>query len=482
VSIPFNRNYKPFLIPIGLILLNFILKILFLGRQDIALDEPFTLYHSQAGLPSLFGMLKTENNPPFYFLLMHLWVWIFGISAFSARFLPMLFSSFTAPVIYLTGKRFFSVKTGALAALIFTFSNYHLTFSHEARVYPLFSLLTCLSMYFFLSLLQHPERKRPFYLLILTNVFLIYSHFFGFYVIAIQVISCLVFRDTRKAAKPFLQALAVSLFLYLPYFPVFFSRFSASSGGTWVPPPVISDLYNMVWRFSNVPVVTVFFLVLLTAALLIFLIRKRNHPLPVSLPLKVVLVWFFVPYLAIFLLSFKIPMFLDRYVIFTSAAFYLIIGQSVVTLSGSRRIVFYGLSALALGGMILTFNPNMDNHRRLKKAVEVIHDLKRRETPVLICPEWSELGFAYYYNSGYFRDYGNLRTNLHHELIFPVNHPNEIPEEVINKATSVILFEEWPEVVDKNNEILKELSGRFAACSVIKIPETYKVYLFTRKK
>jgi hypothetical protein len=132
--------------------------------------------------------------------------------------------------------------------------------------------------------------------------------------------------------------------------------------------------------------------------------------------------------------------------------------------------------------MILTFNPNMDNHRRLKKAVEVIHDLKRRETPVLICPEWSELGFAYYYNSGYFRDYGNLRTNLHHELIFPVNHPNEIPEEVINKATSVILFEEWPEVVDKNNEILKELSGRFAACSVIKIPETYKVYLFTRKK
>jgi len=482
VSVFEKQTLKPLLIPVGLILLNFILKIFFLGSRDIAMDEPFTIFYSQVGFPALFEMLKTENNPPLFFLLLHFWIKVFSISAFSVRFLPFLFSTLTAPVIYLTGKRFFSVQSGILASLIFTFSNYHLAFSHEARVYPLFALLTCLSMYFFLSLVQNPERKPPLYLLILANVLLIYSHFFGFFVIGIQLLSCLIFPDIRKAAKVCFQAQVVTLFFYLPYFPVFFSRFFASSEGTWIPPPVISDLYTMVWRFSNVPVVTVFFLVMLTAALVKYLMEWRNSPAPLSPFQKVLLLWFFFPYLAIFLLSYRIPMFLDRYLVFTSIAFYLLIGQAIVYVWESRKIIFYVLSVLAVGGMLLPFNPNIDNHRRLKKVVEVIHDLKQKETPVLICPEWLDLGFTYYYNPQYFKDYGNLRQNLQKESIFPVSHPDQIPPGIMEKTTSVILLEEWPEVVDKNNEVLKKLSDRFSDCKEIKIPEAYKIYYFSRRK
>jgi len=477
-----KRTLNPLLIPVGLILLNFILKILFLGRRDIAMDEPFTIFYAQAGFPALFEMLKTENNPPLFFVLLHFWIKVFGISAFSVRFLPFLFSVLTAPVIYLTGKRYFSEGSGILASLIFTFSNYQLAFSHEARVYPLFALLTCISMYFFLSLLKKPERKSSFYLLILANVLLIYSHFFGFFVIVLQILSCLVFEDTRKAAKVCLQAQLITLFFYLPYFPVFFSRFFASSGGTWVPPPVISDLYTMVWRFSNVPVVTVFFLGMMTAAMVKYIVERRNHVASLSSFQKVLLVWFFFPYLATFLISYRIPMFLDRYLIFTSIAFYLLVGQTIVYTSASHKIIFYLLSITAVGGMLLTFNPNMDNHRRLKKVVEVIQDLKHKETPVVICPEWVNLGFTYYYNPEYFRDCRNLRQDLQKESIFPVNHPDEIPQGIMEKATSVILLEEWPEVVDKNNEVLKKISAGYRECREIKIPEAYKVYYFSRKK
>jgi uncharacterized membrane protein len=482
VSVFERRNLKPWLVPAGLIFLNFILKIIFLGSRDIAMDEPFTIYYSQAGISSLFEMLKTENNPPLFFLLLHFWIKVFGISVFSVRFLPFLFSTMTAPVIFLTGKRFFSAESGIIASLVFTFSNYHLAFSHEARVYPLFALLTCLSMYFFLSLIQDPQRKTPFYLLLLVNVLLIYSHFFGFFVIGIQLLSCLIFPDTRKAGKACLQALVVTLLFYWPYFPVFFSRFFASSGGTWVPPPVISDLYTMIWRFSNVPVVTVFFLVLLTAAFVKYLIVRENpseHPSPYQ---KVLLVWFFVPYLAIFLLSYKLPMFLDRYLVFTSIAFYLLVGQAIIYTWGSRKIVFYMLSALAVGGMLMTFNPNLDNHRRLKKVAEVIHNLRRNDTPVIICPEWLEHGFTYYYSPMYFKDYGKLRLNLQNNSIFPVSHPDEIPQGIMETATSVILLEEWPEVVDKNNEVLKKISDRFSGCKEINIPKAYKIYYFSKKK
>jgi hypothetical protein len=82
----------------------------------------------------------------------------------------------------------------------------------------------------------------------------------------------------------------------------------------------------------------------------------------------------------------------------------------------------------------------------------------------------------------YFKDYGKLRLNLQNNSIFPVSHPDEIPQSIMETATSVILLEEWPEIVDKNNEVLKKISDRFNDCREIKIPEAYRVYYFSRKK
>jgi hypothetical protein len=330
--------------------------------------------------------------------------------------------------------------------------------------------------------MQNPAWKRHFYFLILTNVILIYSHFFGFFILGIQLLSCLFFRDKRKATRVFLQTLGISLIFYLPYFPVFFSRFFASSFGTWVPPPVLSDLYTMIWRFSNVPVVTVFFLVMMTAAIVKYIMELRNPAIPISAFQKVLLVWFIFPYLAIFLVSFKIPMFLDRYLVLTSVAFYFLVAQSIVYVCGSRKIIFYSLSVLAIGGMLLTFNPDSDNHRRLKNVVRVIDSLRQKSTPVLLCPEWLDLGFTYHYNLKYFRDYRNLRRNLREDSIFPVNQPDQFPAGILEKSTAVILLEEWPEVVDKKNDVFKYLSGKFQECREIKIPEAYTVYYFSSRK
>ena len=63
-----------------------------------------------------------------------------------------------------------------------------------------------------------------------------------------------------------------------------------------------------------------------------------------------------------------------------------------------------------------------------------------------------------------------------------MSHPDEIPQVIIDAATSVILLEEWPEVVDKNNEVLKKISDRFSGYKEINIPEAYKIYYFTDKK
>jgi len=83
-----------------LVLLNLVLKGIYLGEHNLDLDEPFTLYQAQGSLGDLVSMMKWDNNPPLFYVLMHYWIRIFGISPFSARSISLLFSSFTIIFIY----------------------------------------------------------------------------------------------------------------------------------------------------------------------------------------------------------------------------------------------------------------------------------------------------------------------------------------------------------------------------------------------
>ena len=161
-----------FYYPVIIFLLNVIIKIIYLNSRDIALDEPFTIYYSQQKISSIIDMLYGENNPPFHFLFMHYWIKLFGIGAFSVRFPSLIFSSVAAVYIYKTGKKFFSAVAGIAASFIFTLSTMQIYFSHEARVYPLFVMLTAISLYYYLFIFNDIKRKSSYYILFICNLIL----------------------------------------------------------------------------------------------------------------------------------------------------------------------------------------------------------------------------------------------------------------------------------------------------------------------
>jgi mannosyltransferase len=475
-----KRTAIPLLFPLFLILLNFVLKVIWLDSRDIAMDEPFSIFYAQVDFSTLFNMLKTENNPPLHFIFLHFWIKLFGISAFSVRLPSLLFSTATAVIIWQTGQRFFSIRTGVVASLLFTFSNYHQLFSHEARVYPLFALLAGMSMYLFLVLNRTPKSRRTFVFLVLTNILLIYSHYFGFFILFIQFVSCLVINEMRRnILKKYFLHLVILFLLYLPYFSILIPLFlTSASHGTWVPAPGISDLYNMVWRFSNTPVTTVVFLTLLFAALTKFILKKGETVKPDTAG-KVVLIWFFLPYLLMFVISFSVPMFLDRYVIFISLGYYLLVGIALNYLLAADRW-FIPVAAIAIGLMMVTFRPDTDNKRRMKEAVVKIRELKGRDGVVYICPSWLDLGFTYHYNRGYFEQWGKYRELLKSENIYPVNDIRQVDTTIVNSAGRIIYFEEWATLTDKENRICRLFEERFRIHRSYKIYQSFTVHEFTK--
>jgi uncharacterized membrane protein len=466
-----------------ILLLNLALKSLYLSRGDISLDEPFTIFYAQQDLPSLLGMLSTENNPPLWFLVLHGWIRIFGMSVFSVRFLPMLCSSLTAVVLYFTGKNFFNLRTGLLASLLFTFSGYSLLFSHEARVYALFGGLTAVSFYLFFRLYKTPGRSLfSAWPLALANLLLVYSHFFGFLVIGVQAACLAASREARtRLAGPFLASVAADLLLYLPYAGILWSRFHASAGGTWIPEPSLTGLYNNLWKFSNAPVVTVLLLsVLALAAGKFFYLKIRNRKSPgIPVMTRFVLIWFFVPYFGMFLFSYILPVFFDRYLVFISIGYYLLVALAAEFI-GWNAVSRTFLAVLLAGAMLVTFDPAATNGRKPREMAALLQTLRTPGTAVILCPAWTDLQVAWYLDPPAFRDYRNTRQRLMRESIFPVNTAEELGDSLTASATRIIYVDGWAELTDPGHTVQRRLEAAFPNCERVAEYPGYTVYRYSR--
>lgn len=484
--LPVNRQitipvWVLYLIPFLIFIVNVVYKSIFLGSREISIDEPFTLFYSQMPLGEIISMLPSENNPPLHFLIMHGWIKLAGIDPFPARILSMVFGSMSAVMIYLVGKQFLSRSTGITAALLFTFSNFNTYLSQEVRVYSLFICLTLISAYLLLQISQSFNRKR-FILLILVNILLIYSHFFSFLLLfAEYLFVCLVPAMRKQLMKPFAWMAMILFLSYIPYLFIVINRFLASSSDTWLEPPVFSSLYNLLWKFCNQPVPTVIVIGMLALALgKFFITLKRSHQ-PLNIVVLFICIWFLVPVLLAFSVSFFIPVFYEKYLSFTAPALYLLVAQVPFSIS-KNNILGFTLSLILMAGFILTTTPRPNVSSILEKLVKDLHYIRHDGDPVLITPGYFDKNLFYYYDRDLFRDFTRFDERVSRKGFFPIYNIG-IPSgtDTMNRTT-LFLVEGGSQYIDPEGNIIRMLSKRFDTVEIIEYSHVIKLYRFLQKK
>ncbi|MDD4215420.1 MAG: glycosyltransferase family 39 protein, partial [Bacteroidales bacterium] len=455
-----------------------------ISENDIANDEPFSIFYAQMDVRSIFKMLATENNPALHFVLLHYWIKIFGLGAFSVRFISLLFSSLTVVVIFLTGKKFFSAYTGLFSSLIYTASYFHIYFSHEARVYPIFVFFTSLSLFLFMSIIDKPEKKKNYIWLFITNALLIYSHYFGFFVIVTEIFCVFIIPQSRKILIRFAFVILALLITYIPNIIIFINRISVSiMHGTWLKKPEWSELYGNINRFLNSKFTTIalIIMIVLIVALQIKEGRFKSSFLSFikNIYSKIVFIFFVCPYLLMFCLSFYAPMFLDRYILYTSISLYLLI--SIIFFQWTdKKLLRYLSLVIVIIVMLYNFTLYPDNNRNVKELVFTVQTLKKQnpEMPLIISPDYYFREFSYSYNLDFFKDYRNTISYLNRENIFPANTIDKIPKEKL-ESKKIAFLDCATVFAFGSNPILDELKTKTKLDTLIHIHQIYDIYCFS---
>jgi mannosyltransferase len=429
--------------PLVLFLLNFLLKLLYLTTAAIGHDEPFSIYYAQFNLNALINELKTGNNPPLFEVLLHFWIRLFGISPFSVRLLPALFACLCPVVLYYFAKRNFSLRVSIASSLLLTFSDLLLYYAHDCRVYSLFVLLTILSLYYYIEVSDEGRRsllKQT--LFIVFSTFLIYAHYFGFFVLAFQCVH--LFLVNRKQIFKMSITYLLILILYLPCIFNMVTRFGASVKGTWVEAPSgIDSLYNMLWSFSNVPVITVTCIAVLFFAGIKTLIGKSYLALKENSNSILVLLWFLIPFFGMFLVSYWMPMYISRYLIFALPAYYILVAVCIEILF-KKALYCNALLAILVLCFAFTNDLNPDKKQPIFEAINKIKQHKDSSTLVVIGSDQILPTIAYHYNRAYFSSALNGKESyttdslLRRDNVYCIYNPADIKSILNGKFTKII--------------------------------------------
>jgi uncharacterized membrane protein len=307
------------------------LRLYGLGSESLWWDEVYAISTmAQPGPLEIIRLSSTDNNPPLFYLILHYWMLLAGDSAFSVRLPSAIAGALAIPVMYRIGTLLFDRSAGLLAALILALSAYHVRYAQEARTYGLMAFLTLLSFYFFVKLLKGGSSRYTSAGYVISTALLVYTHFYGVFFVAAQVIYLLV--STENLRRWILPGVALAL-LYVPWVLLLavnvLSPAGAWRGGTtWIPEPTLADIARTLLAYSeSLPLAIVF--TLLAGYGLFRIIREHSSTA------YLLLAWLVVPIAVPFLVSHLYrPMLVDRYTIAASPALYLLVTQGVAGFKG----------------------------------------------------------------------------------------------------------------------------------------------------
>ncbi|MEV4422061.1 glycosyltransferase family 39 protein [Patulibacter sp. NPDC049589] len=202
------------------------------------IDEGISVGVAHFPFTEIPSALRLDGNPPVYYLLLHVWLQLFGDSVAAAHTLSTLSSLLTVPAAYLLTTPALGRKVALGATAVAATLPYLTYFGQETRMYSLVALLSVLVAGLHLRLFDERARRVQVGLAVVLIV-LLYTHTWGVFLVGGSVLAV----GTRALLQPsraarirvirigFLVHLAAAI-AWAPWIPIL-AKQARETGAPW---------------------------------------------------------------------------------------------------------------------------------------------------------------------------------------------------------------------------------------------------------
>ena len=284
-------------------------------------DEIFSIHAAEYSWQNLFWFVAQDLiHPPFFYVLLKIWIAIGGESLFWLRFFPVFFSAIALiPFILLCRQLKLSYPIIALALTFFAVNGSLIKYAQEVRMYSLLLCFGLISLWLFVRFLN---LGKNFVFLVIINILLVYSHYFGWLIVASEIFAVVLL--ARQRLKQIFIMLFVTLLSFAPWIYAVWEAAKLNSNvgqniGWMTKPNALSvfqfvfDLFEPIYfEQSSRDAAAIFFITLPILALGIsafgfFLAGWKNESAIEKRNFSLLLIFCFTPILLAFIASWILP-------------------------------------------------------------------------------------------------------------------------------------------------------------------------------
>jgi mannosyltransferase len=222
----------------GLMLISLFLRTRALGAS-LWMDEGLSIGIANQPFLDIPGVLRQDGSPPLYYMMLHVWMSLFGTGPGATQGLSVAVSLLAVPGGLWAGWTLFGKRAGLMCAALAAFNPFLTTYAQETRMYSLMVVFSLLTSAAFLHVFVYRHRGYlPFFVALLAAM--LYTHSWGIFVTAgtlVAVVPALMASEDRRAVfRDALIGFGAALLLYVPWLPTLLYQ-TAHTGAPWLNSP-----------------------------------------------------------------------------------------------------------------------------------------------------------------------------------------------------------------------------------------------------
>lgn len=175
-------------------------------------DEIFSVHAATHSWSAILNFISLDLiHPPLFYLLLKAWIALGGEGLFWLRLLPVIFSIVAIfPFLALCRELKLKLPTQLIALFLLAINGSLIKYAQEVRMY---SLVMCLSLFSMWLFARWFYRDRGFLALVIVNILLVYTHYFGWFVVGAEVIAILLLQRAKLGRVAVMFGITAACFL-----------------------------------------------------------------------------------------------------------------------------------------------------------------------------------------------------------------------------------------------------------------------------